>query len=88
MACSNYPKTHNSCICPLSATAEIYTVIAPGGRLGTNNRLADYGWSVTDLQLEALKTAEWENGALRGEQSECGQSAPPCGSSRNCSPRK
>ena len=27
MACSNYPETHNSCICPLSATAEIYTVI-------------------------------------------------------------
>lgn len=49
MACSNYSKMHNSCICPPSAIAEIYTVIAPGGRLGTNNRLADYGWSVTDL---------------------------------------
>lgn len=49
MACSNYSKMHNSCICPLSAIAEIYTVTAPGGRLGTNNRLADYGCSVTDL---------------------------------------
>lgn len=49
MARSNYSKMHNSCICPLSAIAEIYTVIALGGRLGTNNRLVDCGWSVTDL---------------------------------------
>lgn len=49
MAYSNYSKMHNSCICLLSTIAEIYTVIAPGESLGTNNRLADYGWSVTDL---------------------------------------
>lgn len=49
MACSNYSKMHNSCICPLSAIAEIYTVIAAERRLGTNNRLADYGYSVADF---------------------------------------
>lgn len=43
MDCSNYSKMHNSCTCPRSAIAEIYTVIAPGGSLGTNDRLADYG---------------------------------------------